>query len=142
MSLQAFLSEKTSTLVHRTNIIFNTSNLNMPTRQVFSFFPTQAAANFVRKNGKLNAIYQKYNIKVSETQPYVQGNILNRNALICPALIYRNNQVLSTTFCVRTKVHYKVNKKLKKERENDYSDRAIDLLLFTGCSKDGFIDSL
>jgi hypothetical protein len=72
-----------------TRSILNVNNLD--SRRVFSLFERETTTGlFV---GKLNAIYQKYNIKVHKTQPYLQIYILNQNTGTLLAFFCKNIQV-------------------------------------------------
>jgi hypothetical protein len=71
-----------------TRSILNVDSLDS---RVFSLFERETTTGlFV---GKLNAIYQKYNIKVHKTQPYLQIYTLNQNTGTLLAFFCKNIQV-------------------------------------------------
>jgi hypothetical protein len=96
-----------------TRSILNVDSLD--SRRVFSLFERETTTGlFV---GKLNAIYQKYNIKVHKTQPYLQIYIPNQNTgshfSVKISKFNQENVVLKPEV-------QNLNKKWRKERENNY----------------------
>jgi hypothetical protein len=78
---------------------------------VFSLFKRETTTGlFVEK---LNAIYQKYNIKVHKTQPYLHIYILNQNTGTLLAFFFRKSKFNQENFVLKPEVQ-NLNKKLKK----------------------------
>jgi hypothetical protein len=103
-----------SILKERNSIPICTSNIlnldSLDSRRVFSLFECETTTGlFV---GKLNAIYQKYTIKVHKTQRYLQIYILNQNTGTLLGFSCRKSKFNHENFVLKPEVQ-NLNKKLK-----------------------------